>query len=89
MADCEIDIRVTPRSSRNRIEVVDGQIKAWVMAAPTDGQANEAIERLFATTLGISNSSVCVVRGQSSRVKRLRILGCTLALALETIVSKQ
>jgi uncharacterized protein len=70
----EIDVRVQPRASRNRL-VFDGGLKAWVMAAPTDGQANTAVCVLVAKALGVAKMRVTVVRGETSRTKRLAVEG--------------
>jgi hypothetical protein len=72
---CEVSVRVTPRSSRNKIEVTDGAVKVWVTASPTDGQANEAVCALVAKSLGIAPSRVTVSRGHTSREKVLAING--------------
>jgi uncharacterized protein len=49
------------------------------MAAPTDGQANEAVIRILAKHLGIAKSRISVARGQASREKTLAIEGMDLA----------
>ena len=72
---CDISVRVTPRSSQNRIAISEGGIKAWVTAAPTDGQANEAVVKLFARTLSVAPSRIAIVRGETSRDKVLRVEG--------------
>lgn len=75
--DCEITVRVTPRSSRNKLEATAEGIKVWVTAAPTDGQANEAVTKLLAKTLGIAPSKVVLKRGDTSRVKTFALEGIT------------
>lgn len=69
----EIDVKVQPRSSQNKIEVDGDAIKVWVTAAPTDGQANTAVCELVAKAMGVAKTKVSVVRGETSRVKRLDI----------------
>ena len=71
----EIDVRVQPRSSRNEIASVDGVIKVWLTAPPTDGQANAALCEQIARRLGIAKSLVSVVRGETSRTKRIAVDG--------------
>ena len=73
----EIEVRVQPRSSRNAIGVVDGAVKVWLTAPPTDGQANAALCEIIAKKLGIAKSRVRVIRGETSRSKRLVIEGMT------------
>jgi uncharacterized protein (TIGR00251 family) len=76
MDPLELNLKVTPKSSRSKIEVcADGLIKVWVTAAPTDGQANEAVIELLAKSLGIAKSKVQIVRGHASREKRVQVLG--------------
>lgn len=73
---CQIRVRVSPRSSRNKIEAVGpDEFKVWVTAPPVDGEANEAVCVLIAKTLGITKSNVSVVSGDTSRNKTLRIEG--------------
>lgn len=69
----ELRVRVTPRASREKIEVEDGLIKIWVMASPTDGEANEAVCRRLAKALAIAPSTVSLVRGHSSREKVIEV----------------
>lgn len=69
----EIDVRVQPRSSRNAAELQpDGSVKAWVTAPPADGAANARLCELLADAAGLPKSSVSVVRGHTSRRKRVR-----------------
>jgi len=72
----EFDVRVVPRSSKEEIRVSDGgETKIWVRAAPVDGQANEAVIALLAKRIGVPKSALSVVRGESGRLKRIRIEG--------------
>lgn len=68
-----IEVRVTPRSSRNQVVVSDDQVKVYVTAAPTDGEANKAVCALIAKKIGIAPSKIDVVGGQASRNKVLHI----------------
>jgi uncharacterized protein YggU (UPF0235/DUF167 family) len=71
----DVRVRVTPRSSRTKVEVGDDGLQVWVTAAPTDGQANEAVCRLIAKALSVAPSRVFVVRGETSRHQTLRVEG--------------
>ena len=77
-ASCDLAVRVTPRSSQNKIEWVGGIYKVWVTASPTDGQANEAVCQIVAKALKQAPSTVSVKRGQTGRDKVLSILGLSL-----------
>ena len=46
-----------------------------VTTAPEGGKANEAVGKVIASALRVPKSSVCVLRGQSSRHKILEITG--------------
>jgi len=82
MADgVAIDVRLTPRGGRDLIEgiehLADGRsvLKARVRAAPVEGEANEALQRLFAKELGIAPRQVEITAGAAARIKRLHIAG--------------
>jgi len=85
-ASCLLDVKVTPRSSKNEIKVTDdGSIKVWVTSPPTDDQANTAVCRLVAERLALPKSSVTIKSGHSSRSKRLSCLGIELSVALDRL----
>lgn len=67
-----LPVRVTPRSSRDRIEVGE-PVKVYVTAPPADGEANDAVVRVVAKALGIAKSRVTVVKGHKSRDKVLEV----------------
>jgi len=72
-------VRLTPRGGRDALEGVeirdDGRpvLKARVRAAPENGQANVALTRLLAKSLGVPASQVEVTGGHTARVKTLSI----------------
>ena len=49
--------------------------KLQVAAPPVDGKANAAVCALMASATGVPKSAVSVVRGSTSRDKRVRIAG--------------
>ncbi len=74
-------VRLTPRAGSDRI---DGwardaagrpYLKVRTTAAPIDGQANQALERLIARALGLPPSAVAVTGGAASRLKTLQVDG--------------
>ena len=77
-----VRVRLTPRSSLEGIEGVGATPEgtaffAKVRALPTEGEANAALERLFAKALDVPKSTVRVAKGARSRVKSLTISGET------------
>jgi uncharacterized protein (TIGR00251 family) len=80
-------VRVTPKGGRDAIEGVmelaDGgrALKVRVRAAPSEGEANAALIKLLAHSLGVPPRAIDLVAGASGRIKRLRIAGSGAALA--------
>jgi uncharacterized protein YggU (UPF0235/DUF167 family) len=88
-----IAVRLTPKAAVDRIEAIatlaDGRtvLKARVRAVPEKGKANAALEELIARALGVPKSAVSVIAGGTSRLKSVRVDGCSdfLAAAMEKI----
>jgi len=69
-------VRIQPRASRNGIvRREDGTFKIRLTAPPVDGAANEALIKFLSDTLNLSKSQVEIVSGQTSREKRIKIIG--------------
>ncbi|QYK54124.1 MAG: DUF167 domain-containing protein [Fimbriimonadaceae bacterium] len=84
---CLIEVRVNPRSTRERMEVcADGTFKVWVNAPPVDGEANLAVCRLVAKQLNLAPSRVTLHKGEKSRNKVLYINGLN-RIQVDQIVS--
>ncbi len=72
----ELDVRVIPRSPRDELAGMrDGRLLLRVTAPPVDGKANVAVCGLIAREARVPRSAVAVVRGETSRDKRVRIDG--------------
>jgi uncharacterized protein (TIGR00251 family) len=69
-------IRVTPRARRDEIvEVLEDQtVKIRLTAPPVEGKANEALVEFLAKVLGIPQSKIEIVAGQTGRDKLVSIL---------------
>lgn len=66
------DLRAAPGASRARVVGLHGSaLKVAVTAAAEKGKANAAIIKLLAQALGCAQSDFEVLRGHSSRDKRL------------------
>jgi uncharacterized protein (TIGR00251 family) len=77
---CVIDVRVVPRASRTEIVgMIGNALKVRLAAPPVDGAANAELQRLIAKAFDVSRSSVEIVAGEASKLKRLRIHGVSQA----------
>lgn len=74
-------VRLTPGASADRIDGWDVDaddrpvLKVRVRARPVEGEANEALIRLLAKTLGVPRSTVSLARGGQSRLKMIEVAG--------------
>src|SRR5215831_11912499 len=74
-----VDVRLTPRGGCDALEGIgsraDGRavIKVRVRAAPFEGEANDALCRLLARSLGVAPRDVTIAAGATARVKRVLI----------------
>ena len=84
-------VRLTPRGGRDAIDGIeqlsDGRRVLKVRAAASEGEANAALTKLVARTLGVPSRNVSLVAGASARLKRIRVAGAaaTYAVMLEKI----
>jgi len=71
-----LSVKVTPKSSRNRIIgcMDDGTWKVAVAAAPEKGKANAELCEFLAGELGVPKSAVTVESGHTASRKRLKIV---------------
>jgi len=69
-----LEVRVTPRASRNQIVgMQQGVLRIRLQAPPVDGAANEALIAFMADELGVSRRRVRIVSGFGSRKKVLEM----------------
>ena len=72
----DIRVKVLPRSSKNQIiGKEEGAYRVKLTSAPVDGQANRALIKYLAKTLGLPKRNVDIISGERSRTKRVRIQG--------------
>ncbi len=73
---CRIHLHVVPRASRTAIAGLhDGRVKLAVAAPPVDGEANDAILRFLAKTLGLSRDAVTLGSGATGKRKTIEVEG--------------
>ena len=76
MGDPIINIKVSPRSSKNEIVGFEGEnLKVKVKSPPVDGLANRDLIKLMAKRLKISKERVEIISGHTSRLKALKFHG--------------
>lgn len=85
-------MRAQPGASRDAVEGVGedaaGQrfLKVRVRAVAEKGKANAAIEQVLAKALGVPRSAVSVEKGETQRIKTVRISAdASIAAALERL----
>lgn len=77
---CLLQVRVTPRSSRNRVDGLhDGALKIRLNAPPVEGKANEALLEFLAECLELPRRCIGLAAGTQSRRKQLAVTGLTAA----------
>jgi uncharacterized protein len=75
-----VNIRVTPRASRNAIQgLFQDALKIRLQAPPVEGKANEALVRFLADALDVPQRAVAILSGDTGRNKRVLIRGVTVA----------
>jgi uncharacterized protein (TIGR00251 family) len=75
-------LRVYPNASRNEITgFTDGILQVKVAAPPVKGKANKELADFLRQALGVSKSSLTIVKGHTSRNKVMAIDG----LSQETV----
>jgi uncharacterized protein (TIGR00251 family) len=79
-ASCTLAIKAIPNAPRSEIVGWLGDaLKVKVHAPPVEGRANDALCEFLADTLGVPRRAVTVLRGDTSRLKTVRIDGLTAA----------
>ena len=74
--DVRFAVRLTPRSSVNRVDgVVDGVLRLRVTAPAVEGAANTALVALLADELRVGRRDVRIVAGATNRQKLVVVDG--------------
>ena len=77
----QLPIKLQPGAAADRIDGWDADpdgrrvLKVRVRARPVDGEANVALIKLLAKTLGVPKSSLNLARGGQSRLKMVEVAG--------------
>jgi uncharacterized protein len=82
----EFAVIVVPRASRSEIVGEHGGLlKVRLAAPPVDGAANAELIKVLAKKFGVSKSDVAIVRGETSKNKRIKIENLSLSKFKEAI----
>lgn len=74
MAAKILEVRVKPRArTPSLVEGADGTWVARLRSPPAEGRANRELVALVAAHFGCPKSAVTILRGTTSRTKRLRV----------------
>lgn len=91
----EIRVRAQPNASRDALEGLgedaSGQtfLKVRVRAVPEKGKANAAIAQVVAKALGLPKSAVSVEKGETQRIKTVRISADqSIGAAIEALLTR-
>jgi len=81
MDGVELYVYCAPGAAKEKIgDVVDDgqgqmELKIYVTAPPEDGKANKAIVKLLSKQWDIAKSKIQILRGESSRHKKILLIG--------------
>jgi len=76
LPDVRFAVRLTPRSSSNRVDgVIDGVLRIRVTAPAVEGAANTALLQLLAEELLVARRDVRIIAGATSRQKLVVVDG--------------
>lgn len=82
-------VRVVPRASQTGAAGThEGALKVRIAAPPVDGAANEELVRFLARSLGVASSAVEITGGHTSKNKRIRVRGASVARLVELAAEK-
>jgi uncharacterized protein (TIGR00251 family) len=84
-----LDIKVIPRAGRTELAGTrDGAVLVRLAAAPVDDAANTALLTFLSELFNVPRRNLTIVSGETSRRKRVKILGITARDAQERIDSR-
>lgn len=85
-----VNVRVIPRAAKSGVAGTRGD--AWLVrlqAPPVDGAANAELTAVLAIVLGVPKRAVSIIAGETSRQKRVRIVGIDVATAEARLSARQ
>ena len=81
-----LDVIASPGASVSKVRGIHGgAVKVAVRSAPEKGKANAELEEVIADFFGVPKKQVSVVSGETSRNKRVQVMGLGVAAAEATL----
>lgn len=85
-SDVVLSLHIQPGAKKTEVAGLHGEaLKIRLHAPPVDGKANEALVAYLAERLGVPKARVILESGQTSRSKRLRVVGVSAAAVVATL----
>ena len=73
-----LNVRAQPRSSKAGLDgIVGDAVKVRIRCAPVDGKANKELIEMLADAFGLPKSCVAFKSGETSKQKRILLMGVT------------
>jgi len=73
-----LNVRAQPRSSKAGLDgIVGDAVKVRIRCAPVDGKANKELIETLADAFGLPKSRVAFKSGETSKQKRILLMGVT------------
>ena len=84
------EVKIIPKSSKN--EIVgweENHLKVKIKEIPEKGKANKELIGFLSKTLKIAKSNIKIVKGETSRIKKVEICGINAATAAELLATSE
>jgi uncharacterized protein len=84
--DVVLSLHIQPGAKKTEVAGLHGEaLKIRLHAPPVDGKANDALIAFLAERLGVPKARVVLEAGQTSRSKRVRVVGVTAETVVATL----
>ena len=86
LVETNITVKVYPNSSRNELAgFVDGVLRVKIAEPPVRDKANRELVVFLSERLGVSKSSITILKGHSSRNKLIAVSGLSQKEVMERL----
>ena len=88
-SEAKISLKVYPNASRNEvIGFTEGVLRVRIAASPVKGKANRELLAFLSQLLGVSQGSLAIVKGHTSRNKTVAVSGLSQEELLKRLLHK-